>query len=774
VGGPVTPATDQFAFCVALWEAIVGERPYRGPSLDELRHQVALGPAALDVNRLPRRLRATLRRGLDPDPTQRWPSMDVLLARIMRIEHRLGMTTAITAGSLVAAGALLIALRAGGGPFTQRGCEPPMLDPAQVWSASARGGLAAQPGALRAIGADVTAWRATREAACHAAPTTRAPRLACLDGVLARLDIVASGAKLAGAAAQVDAGALLIDPKVCEAPRPPRLMTSASAEFRNVVARWLAHGVTRAPQATAPVGRITSDPCASSLAHLLAADTQRAREDHDRQLDDAQQDAERCGDDRVLSETALASARYAVGPEWLSADANTKMRLADAAVQRVAQRDLTAALDAIRGELAKRNEHPGDAIKYATEAMEGFAARGRLREQIRAALIVLELRQARATPEDLVAIPEALAGWRARAIAELGDADDLVRAIDARIAEWAWRHGEIARADAELARVRSTLPNDRVQRIAGIVVDPRGVPVAGATVTAGAVLYGDSLHAAIGLFSRDSMRSTRTGPDGTFELPDAVENATVIAELGDLRAMPAASGERVTLQLEPTGRIEGHVDLAGQAAVNVVVVVRYPTLAVPWAYGLLAPVAPDGSFSVDGVPRREVRVFVGSDGLTGQIFGGANLTVMVPVVRGVSLSLVTSKRIVHVLVRSSVSTRMSTAQVVVLPGNVASTTAKAINQKMRGATIRFARQLDTESAPKEVVASARSGDLYATIADVPEGVASACAFALPEMSGPEGDHKVTANLEKIQVICTPIPEHAALVTIEVPPFPRLD
>ena len=774
VGGPVTPATDQFAFCVALWEALCGERPYRGRSLDELRRQVALGPGALDVHRIPRRLRAILRRGLDPDPLQRWPNMDVLLARIVRIEHRPRMTTAITAGSLVAAGVLTIALLAGGGLFTQRSCEPPMLDPEQVWSANARAGLSAQPGALRAIGADVTAWRVAREGACHAASTARAPQLACLDGVIARIDIVANGVRLAGGKAQVDAGGLLIDPKVCESPRPPRLMTSASAEFRNLVAIWLAHGVTRGPQAAALLGRITNDPCASSLAHLLAADTQRAREDQVRQLNGAQQDAERCGDDRVLSETALASARYAVGPEWPSVDANTKMRLADAAVRRVAQRDLTAALDGIRGELAKRNEQPGDALKYATEAMEGFAARGRLREQIRAALVVLELRQTRGRPEDLVAIPEALAGWRARARAELGDADDIVRVIDARIAEWTWRHGEIASADAELERVRSTMPNDRAQPIAGVVVDLRGVPVAGATVTAGVVLYGDSLHAAIGLFSRDSTRSTKTGPDGTFELPDAVENATVIAELGDLRSVPAASSEKLTLQLEPTRRIEGHVDLAGQAAVNVVVVVRYPTLAVPWAYGLLAPVTSDGSFSVDGVPRREVRVFVGSDGLTGQIFGGANITVMAPVVRGVSLSLVTSKRIVHVLVRSTVNTRMSTAQIVVLPGNVPSTTAKAINQKMRGATIRFARQLDTDYAPKEVVAAARSGDLYATIADAPEGLASACAIALPEMSGPEGDHKVTAHLEKIQVICSPIPENAALVTIEVPPFPRLD
>jgi serine/threonine protein kinase len=67
-GGAITRATDQFAFCVALWEALSGERPYRGPTFDDLKRQVAHGPAALDASRIPRRIRGLLRRGLDlPD-----------------------------------------------------------------------------------------------------------------------------------------------------------------------------------------------------------------------------------------------------------------------------------------------------------------------------------------------------------------------------------------------------------------------------------------------------------------------------------------------------------------------------------------------------------------------------------------------------------------------------------------------------------------------------------------------------------------------------------
>ncbi|HEX7842699.1 MAG TPA: serine/threonine-protein kinase, partial [Kofleriaceae bacterium] len=35
-GGAVTPATDQFAYSVALWEALAGKRPYLGPTFDDL------------------------------------------------------------------------------------------------------------------------------------------------------------------------------------------------------------------------------------------------------------------------------------------------------------------------------------------------------------------------------------------------------------------------------------------------------------------------------------------------------------------------------------------------------------------------------------------------------------------------------------------------------------------------------------------------------------------------------------------------------------------
>jgi predicted Ser/Thr protein kinase len=776
-GGAVTPATDQFAYCVALWEALAGERPYRGPTLEELRAQAALGPGELDASKIPHRLRAILRRGLDPDPAQRWPNMDALLTQIIRVERRPRIVLAVGVGALVAAGVLIVALRAGKLAAQPR-CQPPVLAPAQVWSRSAHGGTGKQTVAQALLDREMAAWGTAHAAACKVEPVMRAPRLSCLDGVLARIDAVARAVRGNRDGRQIDAGALLIDPRVCELARAPRLMTSTSPEFREVVAAWLSRTATPVPPeaaaASALAVRAAQDPCASSLAHLLAADSQKSAAERSRHLDEAEQDAERCGDDRVLAETAIATARYMMDNEWLSATVTGKLRLADAATHRVAQRDLTAQIDVMRLEAATRAENLDEAIERGIAAMDGFAARGRLRAQIDVGLTVLGLRQIRATAADLAAVPDLLARWRARAVAELGEGDESVRSLDTRAAEWAFAQGDVAGAHAQLERLRRPLPNDKPRRVAGTVVDLRGKPVAGASVTAGWSLRGDSVGAAVGLVERDSMRRTTTGPDGRFEILDTVEDAVVITELGDRRSSPEAIGDDVKLQLVPTSRIEGHVDLAGEAPTKVTVVVRDLAQPSTIRYEISAPVAPDGSFTVDGVPRHEVRVFAAIDGLHQHLMSGTNLVVRGPLVRGVALSLARSARVVHVIVRNAVTTRLANAEVVVLPGRVPSMSFLAMKRQFHGGSARLARQLEGEHAPSQILGAAQPGDLFATMTEVPEGAASACAFGLPDTSDEETMRKLYAHLDKLQVICTQIPDAAELVTIEVPPHPRLD
>jgi serine/threonine protein kinase len=87
-GAEVTPATDQFAYCMALLEAIIGKHPCCGASRDELRAEIARLPVTVDACRIPRGLRTVLRRGLDPDPARRWPSMTILLERIARTRRK--------------------------------------------------------------------------------------------------------------------------------------------------------------------------------------------------------------------------------------------------------------------------------------------------------------------------------------------------------------------------------------------------------------------------------------------------------------------------------------------------------------------------------------------------------------------------------------------------------------------------------------------------------------------------------------------------------------
>ncbi|MCB9714244.1 MAG: serine/threonine protein kinase [Myxococcales bacterium] len=86
-GGRADARSDQFAFCVSLFEAIHGVRPFRGTSRDEMwleRAAERFQPAPADV-RVPRRLLRALRRGLAADPEDRWPSMEALLEELRRL-----------------------------------------------------------------------------------------------------------------------------------------------------------------------------------------------------------------------------------------------------------------------------------------------------------------------------------------------------------------------------------------------------------------------------------------------------------------------------------------------------------------------------------------------------------------------------------------------------------------------------------------------------------------------------------------------------------------
>jgi tetratricopeptide (TPR) repeat protein/predicted Ser/Thr protein kinase len=103
----VDARTDQFSFCVALFEAFYGQRPFSGESILQLTLAVTEGdlklpPRSRDV---PERFRKILFRGLSTDPANRYPDMQTLLvdlsfnpgARKRRILAGTGFVLAIAA-----------------------------------------------------------------------------------------------------------------------------------------------------------------------------------------------------------------------------------------------------------------------------------------------------------------------------------------------------------------------------------------------------------------------------------------------------------------------------------------------------------------------------------------------------------------------------------------------------------------------------------------------------------------------------------------------------
>ncbi|MEM7153353.1 MAG: serine/threonine-protein kinase [Myxococcota bacterium] len=80
---------DQFSFCVALWEALVGSRPYPA-SDDRILAQAKLtGPPKWTGDAaVPKEVVDAIERGLAPRPEDRWPSMLPLLAVLDRDRTR--------------------------------------------------------------------------------------------------------------------------------------------------------------------------------------------------------------------------------------------------------------------------------------------------------------------------------------------------------------------------------------------------------------------------------------------------------------------------------------------------------------------------------------------------------------------------------------------------------------------------------------------------------------------------------------------------------------
>jgi len=86
LGIAVDARTDQFSFCVTLYESLYGEKPFSASSREEYKRVIAMGK----INEPPPHgsvpvwLRRVLLRGLSVEPASRYPSMETLIAELRK------------------------------------------------------------------------------------------------------------------------------------------------------------------------------------------------------------------------------------------------------------------------------------------------------------------------------------------------------------------------------------------------------------------------------------------------------------------------------------------------------------------------------------------------------------------------------------------------------------------------------------------------------------------------------------------------------------------
>ncbi len=110
-GRPADARADVYAFCVSLYEALYGERPFEARSLSALLRKKLEGDVAppKSGSEVPRRLRRALLVGLSPRLDDRYPSMDALLVALRAavatrklpwVAGILGLTALVVFGSV--------------------------------------------------------------------------------------------------------------------------------------------------------------------------------------------------------------------------------------------------------------------------------------------------------------------------------------------------------------------------------------------------------------------------------------------------------------------------------------------------------------------------------------------------------------------------------------------------------------------------------------------------------------------------------------------------
>lgn len=783
----VGPAADQFAWSVALWEALAGKRPFPGDTIAQLRENILAGAEKLDAAAIPRRIRPVLLRGLAVEPRNRFPSMNALLHALLRARRKRSLAFfGLGAVTATAVGIAALSMNRSTEPAAA-GCPEPTVAPTTLWTASVEADLrkANKVRFADEISAELKLWNTTRNAACKTEPKLRATQLACLDGVMARASLVVhAAAQVPPRAANFEPRADLVDPNVCLSATPPQLTPTWPAVAAEVFAlRMRADETTTSvtvAEASEVIARAGDAACVKAQALLLRSLLQTAGLDLTRSdTDEAAEYLERCNDDRVRADVTAAQAIVVLRTPYADTQFANAVRRAETSATRISEAVTLSAVLQLKGEAARNKGLFDEAGKFMTDAAKLLGDRGLQANKLRVLLMAIDS-WAKLPHKHHSQLVEAVANGLEVSNALFGASQELTQTYKRLQIIITWQTGDIkgAKALSEALEVAPFVDKTPSEELRGRVVNAQGKPVAGAQVVAARGLNTDSEDLSPFEPSRAPNESI-TNDKGEFVITKAPQRSTIAAMLGRQRSRPLDVKEghgELTLQLGPTSTISGKVNIFGNADVSGIAAL--PSEAGdPMQFSISAPVAADGTFTLENVPLGRVRLIPGTSDLSG--FGDSLMvTLGAAPLTNVNIDINRIKRTVYVVIRGTMMVPPVGGQAIIVDPNSKFQNADELKlalAQQASLNIADANPMVGEKIPKPLIGKVQPGELIAELHNVSAEPHRVCGLGISgDVTKREFWEKLQGNLKHVGVTCVDLGAKQDTVFIEVPPLPKFN